>query len=86
MSRAMSGRSSMNSDIVAERGKRGVISAGVAELEIKGKKPILRIFLIALLVLLPIICIGDMATGDYGSGTGELVSLAVVLASFFLLR
>jgi methyl-accepting chemotaxis protein len=76
----------MNSDRVVERSNRGVISAGVVELEIKGKKPILRIFLIALLVLLPIICIGDMATADYGSGAGELVFLAVVLASFLLLR
>lgn len=62
------------------------LSKGVAELEIKGKTRILRIFLIVILVLLPIIGVSDLITGDYTSGVGELVLFAAVLAAVFLLR
>jgi methyl-accepting chemotaxis protein len=62
------------------------LSKGVLELELRGKTPLLRIFLIVILIVLPIVGISDLIVGDYVSGAGELALFAAVLVSLLLLR
>jgi methyl-accepting chemotaxis protein len=64
---------------------RGV-SASVRELEIKKKTPILRGFIIAILVLVPILAISDFVTGDIVFGFVETGVIGLFAACFLLLR
>jgi len=67
------------------KARRG-LSDGVVEMEIRGKAPILRIFLIVILCVTPIVGISDLATGDYVSGWGELGILVFTLFAILFLR
>lgn len=58
----------------------------IFEIERKGKTPILRIFLIILLVILPLVALTDLISGDYEVFIGELVVIGTVVASLVLLR
>ena len=62
------------------------VSGEVRELEIRKKTPILRAFVLALVVLLPIVAASDLVTGDTLFGLIEVFLFAVFVASFFLLR
>ncbi|MBL8968038.1 MAG: hypothetical protein JNG85_13610 [Spirochaetaceae bacterium] len=65
---------------------RGALTGSVRELEIKRKTPILRAFLVLLMIIMPIIAVSDFVTGDVLFGGIELFLLAVFAFSFFLLR
>jgi len=62
------------------------VSGEVRELEIRKKTPILRAFVLALVILLPIVAASDLVTGDTLFGLIEVFLFAVFVASFFLLR
>lgn len=65
---------------------KGSVAGGVRELEIRKKGPILRVFVIALMILLPIVAASDLVTGDILFGAIEVFLFLVFAASFFLLR
>jgi methyl-accepting chemotaxis protein len=65
---------------------RGGASRLYIDLEVNGKAPILRVFLIILLCVLPVIGVSDFLTGDYKSGAGELTFMAVTLGAILLMR
>lgn len=67
-------------------GITGTVPPAVADMEIRGKTPILRVFLIVILCVTPIVGISDLISGDYLSGWGELGILAFTLLAFLLLR
>jgi methyl-accepting chemotaxis protein len=62
------------------------VSESVRELEVKKKTPILKGFLIIILVLLPILTISDFVTGDILFGFVECLCVGVFVACYFLLR
>jgi len=62
------------------------LSQEVVALELKGKAPILRIFLFVILILLPIIAVTDLVVGDLIAGASELGLFIAVLVSILLLR
>jgi methyl-accepting chemotaxis protein len=70
---------------MASKVKR-TLSKGVIELEIRGKAPILRVFLLVILVILPIVSVSDLLTGDFISGIGEIALFGAILASLLMLR
>lgn len=55
-------------------------------LEKKSKTPILRVFLIALLAVLPLVTVADLISGDYEVFFGEALVIAIVAFSIFLLQ
>ena len=58
----------------------------VLEMECKGKTPILKIFLIILLVILPLVSLTDFLSADYTVFAGQVAVIAAVAGSYVLLR
>ncbi len=55
-------------------------------IERQSKTPILRIFLIVLLVILPIVALTDFLSADYEVFVGQVIIILVVVAALLLLR
>lgn len=60
--------------------------ADVYFIERKSKTPILRVFLIVLLAVLPFVTITDLISGDYEVFAGEALVIVIVAFSIFLLQ
>ena len=58
----------------------------IFSIERKSKTPILRVFLIVLLAILPVVTITDLISGDYEVFAGEALVIAIVAFSIFLLQ
>ena len=60
--------------------------SGIFEMERKGKTPVLRVFLVILLAILPVVALTDFLSADYTVFFGELAVIATVAGSLLLLR
>lgn len=58
----------------------------IFEIERAGKAPILRVFLIVLLCLLPIVALLDLLSGDFDVLIGEIVVILTIAFAIFLLK